>query len=161
MHGIYTPCQFDFISCSCYSVLYSHWYSYGLIALAIARAITGHSRTSESIDYSLIVLGSVWLIILIDYINSCIIRTFILCSCDSVYNGVQSSLITACYHQARLCSTLNMKEKPKLTACRVSLSVRKAPWTHSYAVRQVIVIRRSQMTLTQGLLSQSTMSWCM
>ena len=38
---------------------YSHWYSYGLIALTIAHAITGHSRTSESTAYSLIVLGSV------------------------------------------------------------------------------------------------------
>ena len=30
---------------------YSYMYSYGQIALAIARAITGHTRTSKSTDY--------------------------------------------------------------------------------------------------------------
>ena len=38
---------------------YSYWYSYSLIALAFARAISGHTRTSKSTDYSLIVLGNV------------------------------------------------------------------------------------------------------
>ena len=33
--------------------------SYALIPLAIARAITGHTRTSQSTDYSLIVFRSV------------------------------------------------------------------------------------------------------
>ena len=34
---------------------YSYWYSYSLIALAFARAISGHTHTSRSTDYSLIV----------------------------------------------------------------------------------------------------------